>query len=364
MTFQLNRTFATCLALAVTLVPVKLVCAQTETQRSDTVRSADPDKKPCVLLYNDNVLFGKATQVGDDVIVERGEGNQIRLPRQDVACWANSIRNLYRFRVDRRQKGDVSAHVKDARWCIRYDLYDLAEVEVAEVLMLDRDNPDAIRMQAQLLRIQSPPTYRTPTTIVQPVSHEVVTDDLAGVDQPTLTRFAGSVQPMLINRCGHCHSHTSDRSWQLIKPSAGARASARMTRENLAAALQFVKPQSLESSELWTKAISAHGGAAAPLDVRRGKAIKTLRDWLIAVRATTPVPARDDNDRADTATVDQGASHASRPDAAIAARPIDPERSFETWLNDRSVQNETPARLPNVANPFDPELFNRRYHPQ
>ena len=80
----------------------------------------------CVLLKNDNVLFGRARQLGEFVMVTTAAGGEVRLPRMSVACWAESIRDLYQFRVDQRGKPNLSSHLHDARWCVRYDLYDLA----------------------------------------------------------------------------------------------------------------------------------------------------------------------------------------------------------------------------------------------
>ncbi len=114
--------------------------------------SATPrsESAPCVLLRNDNVLFGVARQVGEFVVVETGQGGEIKLARQEVLCWANSVRNLYRYRVDHRQQGDLSALVRDARWCLRYDLYDLAAQEVRRIRTVDPRNTEANLIERQL----------------------------------------------------------------------------------------------------------------------------------------------------------------------------------------------------------------------
>lgn len=59
----------------------------------------------------------------------------------------------------------------------------------------------------------------------------------------------------------------------------------------------------------------------------------------------------------------------SRPTHAEPAdeqQPLmDDEPARETRMNLRPVAGpHAPARLPQVANPFDPDLFNRRYHPK
>ncbi len=158
MPIESNRPLAALVATVVMIASVKLVSAQQgfdeepaaapsansphdsqpdssqpDSSQPDSSQpdSSQPDSsRPCVLLRNDNVLFGSATQQGDYVIVQRGHGNEIRLPRGDVACWAGSIRNLYQYRVDHRPKGNLAALIKDAHWCLRYDLLDLAGADI------------------------------------------------------------------------------------------------------------------------------------------------------------------------------------------------------------------------------------------
>ena len=91
----------------------------------------------CVLLKNDNVLFGQARQLGEFVMVTTAAGGEVRLPRVSVACWAENIRDLYQFRIDQRGKPNLRSHLRDARWCVRYDLYDLAAKEVIAARRID-----------------------------------------------------------------------------------------------------------------------------------------------------------------------------------------------------------------------------------
>ena len=291
-----------------------------------------------MLLRNENVLFGVARQVGQFVIVETGQGGEIQLPRQEVLCWADSLRHLYRYRVDHRQPGDLSALLRDARWCLRYDLYELAAKEIRGVWAIDPNNAEASLIEDQLRRQASasrkpassgpesdeldPPLAAAvdesaeteaagPIKIVaysgqdekgQPVrgaeliSDSLTSDELAAdaretpveVDLPTLRRFASQVQPLLINRCGRCHDAAiGDRAgWKIELPPIGSRSSARMTRENVATALRYVDPVDPAQSLLFSKATSAHGGGESPLHVHDAKAIEALKGWLWAAAAS------------------------------------------------------------------------------
>lgn len=363
MPIESNRPIAALVATTVILASVKLVSAQQGL--GDPVAAAPTAElpqqaRPCVLLKNDNVLFGSATQLGDFVIVRRGPGNEIRLPRKDVACWADSVRNLYRYRVDHRPKQNIAALIKDARWCLRYDLTDLANDDIQSALRLDPRHRDVLRLQRQLERRFSPApktvSYSTAPLLVQQAGHSDDPPDLSGADLHVLASFARDIQPMLANRCGTCHSHTSPRAWKLTTHSVGARVSARTTRENLSATMRFIDPGQPESSELWVKAVTPHGGAPAALDPRRQKAMTAFQQWLgsltLSYGDSVPPPPR--------------VSEPTHAEPANEQQPlIDDEPASGTRMKLRPVAGpHGPARLPQVANPFDPDLFNRRYHPQ
>lgn len=313
------------------------------------------DARPCVLLENDNVLFGRAYQVGEFVVVQTGAGGEVRLSRKEVVCWAGSTGDLYRYRVDHRQQGDVAAHVRDAKWCLRYDLLDLAAEEIRTIKTMDPRNAQAKLIEDQLRRLMSPTAAEdsgvTATPVeVQRASFEDSGADLGSSDLITLGGFARHVQPMLISHCGRCHAHDSGRQWTLLLPPSGARASSRMTRENLFASLRYVDRDAPDESELLAKATTAHGGGPIPLDPRSAKAIQSFKTWLAEASTTGQTsPANQD------ASVEQ----VSAQTTSIQEHPAVADDA--SGSNDRSG---LPARLPWVNNPFDPDLFNRRFHPK
>src|SRR6056300_543854 len=105
---------------------------------------------PCVLLRNDNLLFGEARQVGTQVIVKTSEGSEVKINHEEVLCWAESPQHLYQYRVDHRQANDVAAMIRDARWCIRYDLFDLAGRELLAIRRLAPNHTEADAVERQL----------------------------------------------------------------------------------------------------------------------------------------------------------------------------------------------------------------------
>lgn len=327
-------------------------------QPSAGLEENPPRSQPCVLLENDNVLFGHAYQMGEFVVVQTGHGGEVQLSRKDVSCWATSLRGLYQYRVDHRQQGNLDAHIRDARWCLQYDLFDLAAQEIATAQEINPASQAAKSIQGQLKRLTESRAKMNSDVIVQPppvqpVGYEDdrVEYETASVDLLSLRGFASHVQPMLLTRCGRCHSDDTARAWTLVVPSAGARASSQITHVNLAASLRYLDQISPSESELLVKATTPHGGAGAPLSARNAKAIESLKRW-IAMTVNAMPPTNTGNHQSDRQQPAETPPYIAERGVIPDAAPSSPNKA-----------TGQPERLPQVRNPFDPDLFNRRFHP-
>ena len=374
---------------------LRRVLAEPEPKSQDVLMQfKEQDSEACVLLKNDNVLFGQARQLGEFVIVKTGAGGEVRLARLDVACWAESIRDLYQFRVDQRGEPNLSIHLRDARWCIRHDLYDLAAKELLAVRRLDPENREADLMENQLRRLVAPSKpaasgtvvtksygYSDPihsSSVVAPAVHQAAEQDHVDFDSLTVRRFASHIQPMLVNRCGVCHQPMAPSrqdnlpsvEWKLNVPAAGSRASASMTRANLQAITPYIDALSPEKSPLLIKATTVHGDDAVVLSQRNSKAIQVLEQWINMAALSLS------RDQAQSGQATDHAKPVSLVDRTqkVSGVPESEERS--DWQADSDANQDvvpspaveprgtkaTPHRLPQVSNPFDPDLFNRRFH--
>ncbi|MGB7328288.1 MAG: hypothetical protein WBD31_25655 [Rubripirellula sp.] len=372
--------------IAIVLGPSALVSAQSpliQPELQSTAAAAPDVDRACVLLRNDNVLFGQAHQVGQFVVVRGGQDAELQLPRQQVACWAPSLRDLYRYRVDHRHRSDLPTHLDDARWCVRYDLFAEAAIELDAARAIDPTNRQAASIQAQIDRAHSPNPRSAPviqydtqsSEQVEQVDYQDTAAAMSGVDLAMLQFFAANVQPTLLNRCGSCHDHTSGRPWSMMVPGLGARASSRMTRENLAASLAFIDNQTPANSMLLQKAVSPHGDTAAPLDLRHAKSIEALTLWLTvvgksqneSVEIKAAFEVADEGSGPDLGPLLSPAAQ-SNPAAYVAERPVHSAAEVarpELSPAAESVENATtPSRMPVVSDPFSPDLFNRRHHGQ
>ena len=210
----------------------------------------------------------------------------------------------------------------------------------------------------------------------------------------TLERFTAVIQPMLVNRCGanNCHGSSGTADYRLLRLSLGTGATRRSTLRNLHATMRYVDRDEPAHSELLTMAARPHGGAgAAALPAGEAAQAGLLRNWvqLAAQSRSTPQPAK----------IAQGDARplqslpAPRPAGSGSALSFPQAPSTDSGTNvESSTANQAganqagsvptaagPAVMPGPSNsatgssdhgdevpgaprdPFDPEIFNRRY---
>lgn len=337
----------------------------------------DAEPRACVLLKNDNVIFGTAQQQGDWVLISRPGGTEIKLERTEIACWATEIRHLYDYRVDHRVSRNPYGHLNDARWCVRYKQYDLASIEIAHGRRQLSERPDRqLENQFDLLQRQLVAKIDVQRRAlmhadVQMAGHTIENADQTQIiaaahktpefehrlDSQSLAVFANRIQPVLMNRCGSCHGDRSDSKWKLISAPAATRPSARMTKQNLNEIISFIDFAEPSKSTILANAVSPHGGVPAPLGERDLLFIEHFKRWLQS--AMLIQNTMDDPSELATATTDQPNTTAklSATHDAGTNSPLDGSRTHHP-----ANQPHQPSRLPAVKNPFDPELFNKRFH--
>ena len=369
--------------------------ARTASLPTKEIRSGD-----CVLLNNDHVLYGTARQLGEWVIVTSGNGGEVKLKRQQVACWAPSVRDLYRYRVDHRQSGDIKALLRDAEWCLRYELLDLAAKDLRAVYAIDANNPTARRIEKRLrgqvarqpdagshenqhTSVLDAATTGTPTTeasateapltgtpmtgttATQPTGiHGQQSEDqpdaedqiLGQIEDAAIAGFAGQIQPLLVNRCGNCHAQrvadVTKVQWRIFAPPSGTRASAEFTRTNLKATLPYIDRYRPAASPLLKFAMSPHGNGVAPLGKRNAKAIQALERWVGIVGNAIN-------------SIKESELTVMPNEQKTVAMTTDEDETLPPTTSTTNPPNASgPARLPPVENPFDPDLFNRRFRMQ
>jgi hypothetical protein len=383
-------------------------------------RADEPEQ--LILLSNGNVLKGLAIPQGDLVIIERDNGSQLRLQRDQVIHTADSVAALYEFRCQHRTFRSSASHVDMAKWCLRNGLIEQAQLEINELIRLDPSHPERIRLERQLSVTKASSAtveVRAMPVASAPEPPPVTTIELPeGISSGAIAEFATRVQPMLINRCGNagCHRTGSDAKWQLSHLGVNVRVSATMTQRNINATLAHIKLDDPLSSDLLRYATTNHGSQSSKLSgagigyspsghIARS-AEQTLRHWLSqlgrypqplvspptsitmnrpeipsvqqvsgnAIDRWPVVPAGNPILTPNTAdlppegfSVDEDGEWIYDPDGEFAApMPVSSEESNE-WPSpvlstpeQPANQTPRPVRLPTLNDPFSAELFNRQ----
>lgn len=317
----------------------------------------EPAAQPGYVLLRDGaVLRGTVDEEPGRVIIQH-QGGEIRLTRDRVACWAESLDGLYQYQLDRRRVFTVETYVDAARWCLRNGLHERAAAELVAAERVDPHHPDIERTsrelrvaiereeaRAQVVSDDSSSAAAVPETANAHTANDLLTDNpvrLEGDEAHLVREFTAHIQPLLTNRCNGaaCHGDGSSTAFRLAgDPLGGGRPAAPETWRNLQAALQWVDPEHPRASPLLVRALEPHGGSQTPpLGPREQAAVDNLRRWISSLPSGAGEFARSEPDASQLAAQDQVPKPASADDAGA------------------------PVRLPGVEDPFDPELFNRRF---
>ncbi|WP_164101108.1 hypothetical protein [Candidatus Laterigemmans baculatus] len=341
------------------------------------VRGGEPAVEPGYVLLRDLAVLRGTVEEEPGRVIVRFQGSEVRLSREKVACWAESLDGLYQYQLDRRRVFTVESHLETARWCLRHGLCERA---AAEIQAAKRIRPDAVailRAEAELqLTIEQQAAARgagAPSAAGAPESLATGTEgkeppqaavpkaavpqaeggshSLDGLGPEELREFNLRIQPLLANRCSAtaCHGGGAATGWVLSDERVvGRRPRAAMTRENLAAVLPWINREHPAASPLLVRALKPHGGAEEPpLGPRDQEAIENLRRWIESL-------PRDE----------ESADRSLSPLASGQTQDASPGAPGGSTVGMMGSQPGQPVRLPDVADPFDPQLFNRRFHPE
>lgn len=364
-----------------------------------------------VLLHNGNVIEGTATSIGSYVIIARGDGNELRLDARQVRHSASSLQELHRYRQQQCQYPNVASYQDDARWCFRHQLFVEMENSLDAADSLDPTHPETLRLRRQLTSVTNrihdaesddeasdqkqlaPAPGRAVISVVSPNVKRTQTDDAVETELAEMSLsflavayFSNRVQPLLINRCGNtgCHRSPSETKWELTHMGSHVRPPSRMTKLNLLATLSVVNRSGGQESDLLTYATMVHGGKnEAPLKRGDHASIESLHEWIKEVSRfedtgdailLTELPELS-RDVTQVATA-KFPSKSAQPQDASVRQVIHWDAETTVPLSDtiakpviHTIKSATqasgnltrPTRLPTVDNPFDPEIFNRRY---
>lgn len=330
-----------------------------------------------LVLRNGQIITGGVTRAGDFYVVTLGENAEIRQPAVEVEAFCASLDEAYEFKRGHLAGAGVRPHLDLAEWCLRHNLHARCAEQLVAAMRIAPEDERLLQLERRLkLSVESPPAVTAPNPAsTAAISAQQLDDALRALPRGSVEKFSGTVQPILLNRCGanQCHGPNAKSEYSLLRPPEGQIASRRFTQRNLYATLRYLNPSDPEASPLVVKAQQRHGMAlTAVFDKHTQNQLAELIGWAkLSVAASPPAAPRTIGTAA--TTLSQPAT-STPPSGGKGVLPSDPPAKGSSPSNVEvkamrpSLDPGTDARP--TAGPerfvpkdrFDPELFNRRYH--
>ena len=347
------------------------------------LRGAEPALAPregVLLLKNGHVMQGSITKAGDYFVLTLGKTGEVRLPASDVETQCVDLDDAYRYQAALLSNKKADPHLALAEWCLRYGLRQQAEDQVAFARKLEPEHARIPQLELRLKTAAEAPAPSGAKTDTSPTTVGVkqLEERLAELPKGSMERFSVTVQPMLINRCGAngCHGPAAKSNFHLLRPAAGQMMSKRFTQRNLFTVLQYMDKDKPEESRLVTMPQERHGSALTPVfDKRSQHQLDDLIAWgkLLApkppqvVLPATIGPAQTLLTQQSTAgekTTADLAGGKVPPNIAPMNGGVGVKAKSPRAPSVKDLRNESSPR-DNAAprDPFDPDVFNRKYLP-
>ena len=393
---KLPAALALSLALSIT--------ALTATAAEEAFSPAAPRGESMLVLRNGQVIRGQISRVGDLYYIALPNG-EIRLKTADVEFACQTIDEAYRRKRASIEVGNAEAHLRLSLWCQRHGLLGSAATELAAAMAAEPNNSliRPVRQRLSLL-IKSPPatdsTAETTAAKNEPEDGDCQESaastkekaapswsDLerlvAGMPQGTMETFTQTIQPLLINNCtaAGCHGPGAKSDFRLQRALSGRRP----TQKNLYEVMQLVDRRSPSASPLLLKPGEPHADTGRPVfRSHQTRQYQMLVDWVAAVAG------RDMGKDAEDSRQQPGGSGRLSVPPVVAADGLavpstiprllsvpDESKPIPTPAKDSAVttagglediipaksriKRGAPLRRFEPRDPFDPEIFNRRY---
>ncbi len=338
-----------------------------------------PPKQPVLPAQAATILILMDGRVIDGTIRADLHGYRVQTADANQFFSFDQVKLVARDRNDAYQKmcamepgNHVRRDLRLGRWCLENRLPQEAAFHLRKVLETDPVNQEA---KSLLTRLEASQTTGGGFVKVGGVADRMkadtrVVESLSRLSPATVKEFVIGVQPILMARCGRCHSSSEATSFRLERVHLAAGGSRSITGRNLEAVLHQIDPQFSRRSPLLMKATEAHGGAShAPLsgggaDFQKAR----LTAWLQSVAPELNRLNREDASRRSTDKIAQaGKPQPHRDPLVVPASSVGIDQ-LET-AREASAANgptvvapppEKPAKdLGPLTDPFDPSQFNR-----
>lgn len=344
-----------------------------------------------LLLRNGHALTGKISSAGDRYYVVTPTG-ELTVKAQDVELQCADLEEGYQRKRAVLDPRSADAHLQLAEWCLRHEMFGPAARELSEAMRLDPAHPKIAVVEQRIDFARREPRTTSQVETHSAPSSESLERMVRGMPSGAVAMFTHTIQPLLLNTCatGECHGSGGNSQFSLLRIGNNRLPSRRLTLRNLSNTMDWVDLDHPEQSRLLSEMLEPHGGRGVPIFTSADSPqYQQLVEWVRLV-ASQPVRPQPSTVAQNPATLMQFAPvhppHVAPPGIDVLPpeeeRPqVEVEPFEEQFVPDEPLNSQpqesgaaSPAgRRPlklephsrgEAADPFDPEIFNRRYFPR
>jgi hypothetical protein len=260
-----------------------------------------------------------------------------------------------------------------------------AEAELLEVRRIWPSHPrtSLVERRLQVARQPAKPAADPPEDLDGAPADEELAAVLKVVPRGTMEAFTANVQPILQRHCANagCHGPGTTSAFRLERLPSGQPITEKFSQRNLSAVLGTISRKAPKDSPLLTQVRQAHGTAKGPIFAASELGQYRLLEAFARLAAPAGRAGADSAEAIEKKTAAQPASFVKEPvtesplPEADELRPLDSvappvvpgegARKIEKQPKPRPFGQAAPlggeAQGFTPRDPFDPEIFNRRY---
>ncbi|MDR0610268.1 MAG: hypothetical protein LBG58_09180 [Planctomycetaceae bacterium] len=226
------------------------------------------------LLRTGFLTEGTAANDGKQYLLKTNFGT-MSVPVANVEFVGTTREDVYHYKRGTVNSKDCNDLIKLAEWCLNNKLQQQGIAEYQRALQTAPNSllADVIRKRLEMLHdseTRLPNGLSNIRTVLASSSGESgdtgITRWVNGIPKPIVDSFAKKVQPVLISRCAaaDCHGSVSENQFKLSIPSHTL---GNTTYRNLRSVLQWIDLDYPAESQLLSVLVSYHGGAKAAFSV-------------------------------------------------------------------------------------------------